>query len=71
VMKPVFCELKEEFSNLTFVNVNIRDDPQGLTSKYNVKVVPTMVVDSSKGVESHSGTSSMGYYRILRNASSK
>ena len=71
MMKPVFNELAEEFSTLSFVYVNTQDDPKNLTQKYSVRVVPTMVIDSSKGVESHSGTSPMGYYRILRNASSK
>ena len=68
IMKPIFNELEEEFPSLKFVYVNIREDPQGLKTKYNVKLVPTMVVDSPKGVESHSGTVVMGYYRILRNA---
>ena len=68
VMKPVFQELKEEFSALKFTFVDTHNDPQGLAKKYGVKVVPTVVVDSHKGIESHSGTNAMGYYRILRNA---
>jgi thiol-disulfide isomerase/thioredoxin len=67
-LKPVIEDLKEEFSSLQWIHVNIKDDPKGLTQKYGVKVVPTVVVDTKKGIESHTGTVAMGYYRILRNA---
>ena len=67
-LKPVIQDLKEEFPSLQWIDVNIKDDPRGLTQKYGVKQVPTVVVHSMKGVESHSGTAAMGYYRILRNA---
>lgn len=70
-LKPVIEDLKEEFPSLQWIHVNIKDDPAGLTQKYGVKVVPTVVVDSKKGIESHSGTVSMGYYRILRNATTQ
>ena len=71
ILKPVIEDLKEEFSTLQWIHVNIKDDPAGLTQKYGVKVVPTVVVDTKKGVESHSGTTAMGYYRILRSATSQ
>jgi hypothetical protein len=67
-LKPVIEDLKEEYSSLQWIHVNIKDDPAGLTQKYGVKVVPTVVVDSKKGIESHSGTAAIGYYRILKNA---
>jgi thiol-disulfide isomerase/thioredoxin len=67
-LKPVIEDLKEEFPSLQWIHVNIKNDPAGITQKYGVKYVPTVVVDSSKGIESHSGTTVMGYYRILRNA---
>lgn len=67
-LKPVIEELKEEFPSLKWIHVNIKNDPEGYTQKYGVKVVPTVVAVSAKGVESHSGTAAMGYYRILRNA---
>ena len=69
-MKPVFQELEEEFPTLRFCSVNIQDDYNNIAKIYGVTVVPTMVVDSPKGVEKHSGTNPMGYYRILRNATS-
>jgi thiol-disulfide isomerase/thioredoxin len=71
ILKPVIEDLKEEFSTLQWINVNINNDPQGLTQKYSVTKVPTIVVDSEKGIESHTGTVAMGYYRILRNATSR
>jgi thioredoxin-like negative regulator of GroEL len=70
-LKPVIQDLKEEFSDLIWIDVNIKNDPTGLTQKYNVKQVPTVVVHSVNGIESHSGTNAIGYYRILRNATKK
>jgi len=67
-IRPTIEDLKEEFSSLRWVHVNIQDDPSGLTKKYGVMKVPTIVVDAQKGIESHSGTTVTGYYRILRNA---
>lgn len=70
-LKPVIKDLKDDFPNLTWVDVNVKADPAGFTQKYSVTRVPTIVVDSAKGIESHSGTAAMGYYRILRNATQK
>jgi thiol-disulfide isomerase/thioredoxin len=67
-IKPIIEDLKEEFPSLQWVSVNIKNDPELLTAKYGVTVVPTIVVDSSKGIERHSGTVIAPYYRILRNA---
>jgi len=67
-LKPVIEDLKEEFPSLQWIHVNIQADPAGLTQKYGVTKVPTVVIDSKKGIESHTGTVAMGYYRILRNA---
>jgi thioredoxin-like negative regulator of GroEL len=68
VLKPTIQDLKEEFPGLQWMDVNIRNDPQGLTQKYGVRVVPTVVVVSNHGVDSHTGTNVAGYYRILQNA---
>jgi thiol-disulfide isomerase/thioredoxin len=67
-LKPVIQDLKEDFPSLQWIDVNVKNDPQGFTQKYGVKQVPTIVVHSHKGIESHSGTAAMGYYRILKNA---
>jgi thioredoxin-like negative regulator of GroEL len=69
-LKPVFEDLKEEFSSLQWKHVNIKADPEGLTQKFGVKFVPTIVAISSTGVvHSHTGTNVGGYYKILRQAS--
>uniref|UniRef100_A0A6C0EQ62 Thioredoxin domain-containing protein n=1 Tax=viral metagenome TaxID=1070528 RepID=A0A6C0EQ62_9ZZZZ len=66
-IKPSVDDLKEEFSQVTWVSVNTHDDNEGFATKYNVKVVPTIVVVSGSNVEKHSGTNIAGYYRIIRN----
>jgi len=71
-IKPALEELKEDFPTITWVSVNTHEDPQNLTEKYNVSVVPTIVAVkiNENGnpilIEKHSGTSMMGYYRILK-----
>ena len=67
VIKPVIEDLKEEFPQLTWLSVNTHEDIEGYAQKYNVSVVPTMVVVSGSSVERHSGTQIAGYYRIIRN----
>jgi thiol-disulfide isomerase/thioredoxin len=72
-IKPSIDELKEEFSNVGWVSVNTHADTDSLALKYNVRVVPTIVVVASDenneefSRDSHSGTGIAGYYRILRN----
>jgi len=67
-IKGAVDELKEEFSSINWYSVNTHDDTELLTKKFGVTAVPTIVVVGASGtVERHSGTSMMGYYRILRN----
>jgi thioredoxin 1 len=72
-IKPVIENLKEEFSQLTWVSVNTHDDKQDYKTMFGVQVVPTIVVavfkedGSLMASEKHSGTTAAGYYRILRN----
>jgi thiol-disulfide isomerase/thioredoxin len=73
VIKPAIEDLKEEFSQISWVSVNTHDDPNDYKSKFGVQVVPTIVVavfkddGSLMSSEKHSGTSVATYYRILRN----
>ena len=68
-IKPAVEDLKEEFTDVTWISVNTHDDPKNFARVFNVSVVPTVVVvDKNGNVEKHSGTAMMGYYRILRNA---
>ena len=66
-IKPSMDDLKEEFSDVTWVSVNTHNDKEGYSQKYEVKVVPTMVVVAGNSVEKHVGTNISGYYRIIRN----
>jgi thiol-disulfide isomerase/thioredoxin len=72
-IKPVIEDLKEEFSQFTWLSVNTHEDPQDYKTKFGVQVVPTIVVagfgDDGKLVvtEKQSGTNVPAYYRILRN----
>ena len=74
VIKPAVEDLKEEFSNITWVSVNTHDDANKYAELYSVTVVPTIVVVSVKedgeivSVEKQSGTNIAGYYRIIRNS---
>jgi len=73
VIKPSIEDLKEEFPQVKWVSVNTQDDEYDFSSKFNVSVVPTIVVVAMKDnvvvyTEKHSGTTMASYYRILRNA---
>jgi hypothetical protein len=66
VIKPAVEDLKEEFSNIRWVSVNTHDDPDDYAGQLKVTSVPTIVVVSPTSTERHSGTTMMGYYRIIR-----
>ncbi len=73
-IKPSIEDMKQEFEQVQWVSVNTHEDPKALGQKYGVSVVPTIVVVSlnAEGVpvltEKHSGTTMIGYYRILKNS---
>ena len=68
-IKPALGDLMEDYPNVKWVSVNIQNDPNNYMEKFNVSVVPTMVVVGKNGTHKHSGTQMMGYYNLLRNAS--
>lgn len=69
ILKPTIKDLKEDFQDVTWISVNVQDDTNNYVDKFGVKNWPTVVVVNKKGdIDKHSGTSPMGYYRILRNA---
>ena len=74
IIKPAIEDLKEEFSDVTWVSVNTHDDGEMLAGLYGVSVVPTIVVEvrddvgSVVSTEKQSGTNIAAYYRIIRNA---
>jgi len=74
VIKPAIEDLKEEFPSVQWISVNTHEDFDNHSGSMGVSVVPTIIVvtkdsnGSEISMERHSGTSMMGYYRILRNA---
>lgn len=69
VIKPAIEDLKEEFSQMTWVSVNTHADSQEYARKFGVSVVPTIVVTKNDSeVARHSGSSIGIYYTILRKA---
>ena len=74
VIKPAIEDLKDEFSQVRWESINTQDDPQGLTQKLGVQVVPTIVVIAYNSAgeqvytDKQSGTAMSNYYRIIRSA---
>jgi hypothetical protein len=73
VIKPSIETLKEEFEDAippqNWVAVNTHADTNGYVAKYEVAVVPTLVVVKN-GVEvgRHSGSTISLYYTLIRKA---
>lgn len=67
-IKPALNDLMEDFQQVKWVSVNIQNDPDELMEKFNVSVVPTMVVVGKNGTHKHSGTQVMGYYTLIKSA---
>lgn len=68
-IKPAIEDLKEEFDSVQWVSVNTHDDRGGYAARFNVSVVPTIVVlKDDQEVGRHSGTTMSIYYSILRKA---
>jgi thiol-disulfide isomerase/thioredoxin len=69
IIKPALEELKEDYPQYTWQEVDIHDDPHGLTRKLNVMAVPTVVVlKDGKEVGRHMGTDMTGYFRLMKKA---
>jgi hypothetical protein len=68
------ADLKEEFDKVTWISVNVQQDPNNFRETFKVTSWPTVVVVVKDGTgnvvssERHSGTAAAGYYRIIRNA---
>ena len=73
-IKPLMADLKEEFDKITWISVNVQQDPNNFRESLKVTSWPTVVViayDASGKIlstERHAGTAAAGYYRIIRNA---
>ena len=66
-IKPVINELKEDYDYLKWVDVDITNDPHGITRAFGVKSVPTMVIATqTEKIGSFTGTQAMGYLTLLK-----
>jgi thiol-disulfide isomerase/thioredoxin len=72
-IKSSIEELQEEFEQVSWICTNTHDDKEKLAEKYEVKLVPTIVIevfDDNRVLhsEKYTGSSIATYYRIIRNA---
>lgn len=73
-IKPSIEELQEEFEQVSWICTNTHDDKEKLAEKYEVKLVPTIVIEVMSEdnrvlySEKYTGSSISTYYRIIRNA---
>jgi thiol-disulfide isomerase/thioredoxin len=74
VIKPAVEDLKEEFSQVNWLSVNVENDPNNYAREFSVKVWPTIVVlvRNAAGdityVGKESGPAMANYYRLIRTA---
>lgn len=69
IIKPALEELKEDYPQYTWTEVDIHEDTQGLTRRWGVMVVPTvLIVKDGKEVGRHMGTDLGGYFRLMKKA---
>lgn len=67
-MKPLFAELKEDFPQFEWKDINVRTDKSDLIQKYGITAIPALVVQTDTQVQKTSGTNQIEYYRILRDS---
>jgi hypothetical protein len=73
-IRPAIQQLKQDFPEVKWESVNTQDDKKAYTVVYNVKVVPTIIVEilDSKGKvlggQRATGTDMMAYHRMIRGA---
>jgi thiol-disulfide isomerase/thioredoxin len=66
-VKPVVAELREDNTQITWVEVNTAADPSNFATTYKVTHVPTMVaIKNGTEVGRHSGTQMMGYFALTK-----
>ena len=70
VIKPALEDIKEEFEDkIDWNSINIKDDPKGYTQKFQVSVVPTIIVfKGNTEIGRYSGTQISIIYQLIRKA---
>ena len=68
-IKHAIENLKEDSPDVEWNSVNLHRDEENYSEKFEVRVVPTMIVVAPSGkIYRHSGTDMAGYYRIIHSA---
>ena len=65
-LKPVFADLKEDHPRVSWISVDIHDDPEKLREKFGVTQVPTLVCVTPTGTYRHTGGDAIGYFRLMQ-----
>ena len=66
-VKPVVAELREDNTQITWIEVDTTADPNHYATTYKVTHVPTMVaVKNGTEIGRHSGTQMMGYFALVK-----
>ena len=69
-IKPVWTELKEDYSEYNWHLVDINDDASGYAKYFNVSSIPSMVVIKDEALfGGHKGSQAMGYLSLLKRVS--
>jgi thiol-disulfide isomerase/thioredoxin len=68
-IKPALEAMAEDFPNVTWIEINTKDDREGYVDKYRVTVVPTLVfLKGGVEVARHTGANMGMFYTLLRKA---
>jgi thioredoxin 1 len=68
-IKPALESMAEDFPNVTWIEINTKDDREGYVDKYRVTVVPTLVfLKRDVEVARHTGAAVGMFYTLLRKA---
>lgn len=69
IIKPALEELKEDYPEYTWIDVDIHEDPHGLTRKMGVMAVPTVIVHKDgREVGRQMGADIASYFRLMKKA---
>lgn len=68
VIKPALEDIKEEFQGkIDWISINITEDPKGYSQRFNISVVPTIVVfKGDTEIGRYSGTQIAIIYQLIR-----
>ena len=70
VIKPALEDIKEEFEGrIDWISINTKDDPKQIAHRYQVAVVPTIIVfKGNTEIGRYSGTQIAIIYQLIRKA---